>query len=214
MHHNAIRFTSIVVLLCVALGTPVDLPTRLVAQEALERPAGPTVLTPRLYLPVLYNNPRMLYLPVILTHRPTRYLPVIYGKPPCATWGQDCLEPNYLAPAALPGFNMGLYATVYSTTVEDLQYDYYAINLIAGRRYTFALSGGTSAGAPFAAPADLDLYLYDPAMNVLAQSNAYGQGAESFAYTSPAGGPYIVLVYAFNSNAAPVPYRLELRDVP
>jgi hypothetical protein len=92
--------------------------------------------------------------------------------------------------------------------------DYYTLTLQGNVRYTITLSGGLTPTAPFTPPGDLDLYLgLVTTTTFSAQSDAYGQDAESIVFTPTVTMQYRVLVFVW---AAPVvvPYRLEVRDTP
>jgi hypothetical protein len=171
-----------------------------------------------LYFPRIARSPVQArqYLPRIARQSGGKlFLPAVKkAYPACAILGADCGEPNDTRAQAfgLTEFNRPYFGTVYTATADA--YDYFAANLIPGKRYTVTLSGGEARGSPFAGQGDADLYLYDAAGVMLIRSAGYGSGAETILYTPTVSGQFFILAYAYDTPDGPAAYRLEVRDIP
>lgn len=163
-----------------------------VAVNPPSQPAAPGALTPRAYLPLVYNNPA------------------------CQRYGLDCLEPNdsVAGGAALPALNRGLFGTVITGSGNTDNVDVFRVTLVAGVEYSITLSGGLTMGSPFTPPADLDLYLFaGSGGSALLSAATFGAASERLLFTPPATGEYALYIHLFAPVGLGVPYRLDVVEV-
>jgi len=115
----------------------------------------------------------------------------------------DTYEPNETLSAAkaIP-VNTAIRAYICSDTDED----YFKFTVASGQNITLDLTN---------LPADYDLYLYNPANQLIGKSEKSGQTAEKVTYTANMRGDYKVWVHGYGSShdaANPYTLRAKLED--
>ena len=140
-----------------------------------------------------------------------RFTPIVFGPaiqptpPPCNTQPVDCFEPNNGFSTATP-ITPPVSLTATLNGASD-QRDYFEMNLVAGRTYTFTTRFDNG---------DLDFYLYADTDRVIPveKSDQTNTRFEHIVYTPTQGGRYFLLSFNYLAQPEPVPvlrvYRLVI----